>query len=83
VAVPTQPGEIHIRLLNAHNGKPITNEDVNVSLDPWHSGDLIAPTNKDGVVVLHLAGNAVTADAVSPSSCDRTATLGPTRAEKQ
>lgn len=69
--------EIHIRVLNAHNGKPITNECVNVSLGSWHGGDLIAPTNKDGVVVLHLARYEVTADSVSPSPCDRTAILGP------
>jgi hypothetical protein len=48
-----------------------------VSLGTWHGGDLIAPTNKDGVVVLHLAGNDLTADSVSPSLCDRTAILGP------
>jgi len=74
---PAYSQEIHIRVLNAHNGKPITNECVNVSLGPWHGGDLIAPTNKDGVVVLHLARNEVTADSVSSSSCDRTAVLGP------
>jgi hypothetical protein len=74
---PTRSQEIHIRVLNAHNGKPITNECVNVSLGPWHGGDLIAPTNKSGVVVLHLARNEVTADSVSPSSCERTGILGP------
>jgi hypothetical protein len=74
---PLHGQEIHIRVLNANNGKPITNECVNVSLGVWHGADLIAPTNKEGVVVLHLARNEVTAAAVSPSPCDRTAILGP------
>jgi hypothetical protein len=66
---PLHGQDIHIRVLNAHNGKPITNECINVSLGPWHGGDLIAPTNKDGIVVLHLRDNVVTADSVSPSRC--------------
>jgi hypothetical protein len=74
---PAHGQEIHIRVLNAHDGKPIANECVNVSFGPWHRGDLIAPTNKDGVMVLHLTSDEVTANPVSPSPCDRTAILGP------
>ena len=74
---PANRQEIHIRVLNAHNGKPIANECVNVSFGPWHRGDLIAPTNKDGVMVLHLTSDEVTANPVFPSPCDRTAILGP------
>ena len=74
---PLRGQEIHIRVLNAQTGKPIVNECVNVSLGAWHGADLIAPTNKEGVVVLHLARNEVTADSVSPSPCARTAILGP------
>lgn len=69
--------EIHIRVLNAHNGKPITNECVSVSFGTWHGGDLIAPTNKEGAVVLHLRKNEITAAEVPPSPCDRIAILGP------
>ena len=69
--------EIHIRVLNARNGKPITNECVNVSLGSWHGGDLIAPTNKEGVVVLHFVGNQATADAVPGRTCNGMAALGP------
>ena len=39
--------EIHIRVLNARNGNPITNECLSVSLGSWHGGDLVAPTNSD------------------------------------
>jgi hypothetical protein len=74
---PLHGQEIHIRVLNAHNGKPITNECVNVWFGPPHGAGLIAPTNKHGVVVLHLARNEVTADSVFASSCDRIAVLGP------
>jgi hypothetical protein len=74
---PLRGQEIHIRVLNAHNGKPIANECVNVSLGVWHGADLIAPTNKEGVVVLHLARNGATAASVSPNPCVRTAILGP------
>lgn len=55
--------EIQIRVLNGRNGKAITKECVNVSLGSWHGADLLVPTNKDGIAVLHLRGNEVTADA--------------------
>jgi hypothetical protein len=54
--------EIQIRVVNGRNGKPITNECVNISLGPWHGADIVAPTDKSGVVVLHIAQNDVTAD---------------------
>jgi hypothetical protein len=69
--------EIHIKVLNAQNGKPITNECVDVSLGQWHGADLLAPTNKEGVVVLHLADKAVTATAGSKGPCYGSAILGP------
>ena len=69
--------EIDIRVLNGRNGKPVTNECLNISLGSWHGGDLIAPTNKDGVVVLHFAKNQVTADPALPHTCNGTAVLGP------
>jgi hypothetical protein len=55
--------DIHIRVLNARNGKPINNECINVSLGSWHGADLLVPTDKGGIAVLHLRGNEVTADA--------------------
>ena len=74
---PSHGQEIHIRVLNARTGKTISDDCLNVSLGPWHGADLLAPTNKNGVVVLHLAKNEVTADPASPSWCDRIAILGP------
>lgn len=69
--------EIHIRVLNATTESQSLTSVSPCRLVLWHGGDLVAPTNKDGVVVLHLARNEVTADSVSPSPCDRTAILGP------
>ncbi len=55
--------EIQIKVLNGRNGKPITKECINVSLGSWHGADLLVPTNKDGIAVLQLKGNEVTAGA--------------------
>src|ERR1700676_1780726 len=77
LGTPIRGQEIHIRVLNARTGKPISNECVNLSLGAWHGADLIAPTNKEGVAVLRLARNEVAADIVSPSPCERTAIVGP------
>lgn len=55
--------EVQIRVLNGRNGKPITNECVNISLGPWHGADLLVPTDKEGVAVLHFVGDEVTAAA--------------------
>jgi len=68
--------EIHIRVLNGKNGKPIVNECPNVSLGRWRGGDLIAPTGKEGDVVLHLRNGDVTADG-PPDACNGSAVLGP------
>ena len=68
---------IEIRVLNGRDGKPITKECLNVWLGPLHGAGLIAPTNKDGVVVLHFESNQVTADSAVPHACNGMAVLGP------
>lgn len=68
--------EIHILVLNAHNGKPIRNECLNLFLDEWRNGGLLAPTNRDGIIVLHFVNHQVTADPGSSRGC-RDGTLGP------
>jgi len=75
----TRAQEIRIRVLNAHNGRPVTNECINVSLGPWHGADLLAPTNRQGTVVLHLRDNELTAETGSPSACNGLAVAGPKR----
>jgi hypothetical protein len=69
--------EIQIRVLNGRNGKPISNECLNVSFGSWHGADLIAPVSDQGVIVLHLKGNRVSADAVPHPACVKTAFVGP------
>ena len=71
--------DIRILVLNANNGKPVTDECVNVSLGTWHGGDLIAPTNKEGFVVLHLENGQLTAAATTPRACNGMEVLGPKR----
>ena len=69
--------EIHIRVVNGRNGKAITNECLNISFGKWRGAELLAPTNRDGIVVLHIRGRQVTADADSAYACNRQAILGP------
>jgi hypothetical protein len=69
--------EIQIKVLNARNGKTITNECLNVWLGPTYRENLIAPTNSEGIVILHLERNEIRADTVSPHACDGLATVGP------
>jgi hypothetical protein len=64
--------EIHIRVLNARNGKSITNECLNVWLGhEWHGASLLAPTNNVGVVILHFADNTFTAGSVPGAACEK------------
>jgi hypothetical protein len=69
--------EIRIRVLNARTGKPITDECLNVWVGPLSGTGLLAPTNNEGAVVLHLGDNQVTANAVSSPACHGVAVLGP------
>jgi hypothetical protein len=55
--------EIHIRVLNARNGRPITDECVNVWIGTFYGPHMVAATNRDGVVVLHPADNEFVAEA--------------------
>jgi hypothetical protein len=69
--------DIDVKVLNARNGKPITNECLNVWIGPLHGVALYAPTNNEGVAVLHIRNNEATAKDVSPSTCNARAALGP------
>jgi len=70
--------EIHIRVLSARNGKPITNECLNVWLGhDWNHPSLLAPTNNEGVVVLYFADNTVTAGSVPHPACGKWLAVSP------
>jgi hypothetical protein len=69
LGIPARAQEIRIRVLNGRNGKPITQECLNVSLGPWHGADLLAPTNKDGLIVLHVGGGTVSAEVPPGAQC--------------
>ena len=74
---PLDAQDIRIKVLNARNGKPVTNECLNVWVGPLHGPALPVPTNHEGVVVLHLEDSEVTPDAVSRSACNGNATNRP------
>jgi hypothetical protein len=69
--------DIQIRVVNARNGKPITHECLNISLGKWHGAELLAQTNSDGTVVLHVKGGQVTVVVSSPKACNTQAIVGP------
>jgi hypothetical protein len=55
---PLAPAQdIHIRVVNGRNGKPVTGECLNVWIGTGRESHLVAGTNKDGIAVLHV-GNA-------------------------
>jgi hypothetical protein len=69
--------DIHIRVVNARNGKPITDECLNVSLGKWHGGELFAQTNAEGAVVLHVEAGRVTVVTTSSKACNTQVIVGP------
>jgi hypothetical protein len=46
--------DIRIKVLDGRNGRPITNECVNVWVGKSTVASLLVPTNKDGIALLHL-----------------------------
>lgn len=77
LVAPLHGQDIHIRVLNARNGKPITKECLNVWVGPFRGAAMLAPTNNEGVIVLHLRGKVVVGEAVSPDPCSGRAVVGP------
>src|SRR6266566_6134459 len=67
--LPLCAQDVHIRVLDGRNGQPITNVCLNVSIGTWHGADLLAPTNKDGLIVLHVSAGTVTAEVPPEARC--------------
>jgi hypothetical protein len=61
--------DLKIRVLDGRNGHPVYNICLNLSLGIWHGADLLAPTNADGLVVLHLEADLVSAEVPPNSRC--------------
>lgn len=69
--------EIRIRVLNAHNGKPITNDCVDIFVHGVVTA-LVIPTDNMGVAVLHVEGErAVSAATGIGGACNGSGTLYP------
>jgi hypothetical protein len=54
--------ELRVRVLNGRNGKPITNECLNMWIPTFYGAHIVGRTNKDGVVVLRVADGWFAAD---------------------
>ncbi|HXZ42663.1 MAG TPA: hypothetical protein VEG68_18130 [Terriglobales bacterium] len=54
--------DIHIRVVNGHNGKPIAHECLNVFVGTERGSNLVAGTNKDGIAVLHVGNGEILAE---------------------
>jgi len=78
---PLRAQQIRVVIIDARHGKPITDECINISLGPWHGTDLIAPTDKDGAVVLTLSSHEVVAKPVVGRNCNGMASTKPVRVE--
>ncbi len=67
--LPCSSQQIRILVLDAHHGKPVSNECLEVSLGPWHGADIYAPTNKDGIATLSISEDSVSAQPVVGKAC--------------
>lgn len=76
-AMATHSQQIKIVVMDAHHGKPVANESINISLGPWHGADLLASTGKDGTILLSLERNEVSVPLPVGRSCGGLASTKP------
>jgi hypothetical protein len=69
--------DLRVRVVNGKNGRPVSEECLNVAIGGWHGANLIAPTDRSGVLVLHLKDGEISADSVAPRACNDMAFTGP------
>jgi hypothetical protein len=63
--------DINIRVLNGRNGKPITNECLNVWVGTRQRTHMVAATSNEGVALLHIADNDILAETACPGWVSR------------
>ena len=61
-----QAQDVHIRVLNGRNGRPIKNECLNVWTGLSHGAHMVAGTNQDGIATLHVAEGVIEATIACP-----------------
>jgi hypothetical protein len=49
--------DIRIKVLDGRNGKPASQECLNISIGTWHGADLVVETDKDGIALLQLGND--------------------------
>lgn len=57
--------QIHVVVVEAHHGKPVPHECINVSFGAWHGTDIIAATDDDGVATITIDHDQVRAKPVA------------------
>ncbi len=62
--------DISIRMINGKNGKTIADECLNVWIGGWRGAHLLALTDKQGTLVVHLQNGFVNTDAMPPKACN-------------
>ena len=69
--------QIRIVVVEAKHGNPVPGECVNISLGPFHGADLLASTDKDGVIALSLDKDHASAETVLGRACNGLASKQP------
>lgn len=67
LCTPAQSQDVKIRVMNAHSGKPVKNECLNLSFGHWpgvegefRNADMTIPVDKEGVISLRISEGQVT-----------------------
>ncbi len=68
--------DVRIRVLNSHNGRPVTDECLNIWIDYPDGPSFLLPTGRNGVVTLAFSEKGVTANPVAVRACNGSAKGG-------
>ncbi len=61
--------QIRVIVLDAHNGKPVPFECLNVTLGVWHGADILARTDQSGVALITVDADDISANPVPGKPC--------------
>ena len=53
--------DIRIKVLDGRNGKPASQECLNISIGTWHGADLVVETDKNGIALLQIGNDELVA----------------------
>lgn len=61
--------QLRIAVVEAHHGKPVANECINVALGLWHGSDVLLRTDQTGLITLSITDDQVTGMTDSDKPC--------------